>query len=73
LKIFSENFQTKFETALMGYSGAWEKLIFEEKNLESKISGHCHFKGGASSYWLLKHYTDLIVLLKHVAASQHGV
>jgi hypothetical protein len=30
----------KFETAVLGYSEAWEKLI-HEKNLKSKISWHC--------------------------------
>ncbi len=39
IREFSEN----FETAPMGYSGAWGKLI-HEKNLKSKISWHCPFK-----------------------------
>ncbi len=68
----SDNFQNKFETALMGYSGAWEKLIYE-KNLESKISWHCHFKSGASIAIACSNTSDFIVLLMHVAASQHGV
>ncbi len=38
----------KFETALIGYSGAWGKLI-HEKNLKSKISVHCPFKPTAAS------------------------
>ncbi len=33
----------KFETTLIVYSGAWEKLI-HEKNQKSKISWHCPFK-----------------------------
>ncbi len=33
----SANFQKKFETALMVYSGAWGKLI-DEKNQKQKIS-----------------------------------
>jgi hypothetical protein len=33
----------KFETALIGYSGAWGKLI-HEKILKLKISWHCPFK-----------------------------
>ncbi len=32
----------EFETALMVYSGAWGKLIYE-KNQKSKISWHCPF------------------------------
>jgi hypothetical protein len=36
-------FLNKFETALMGYSGAWRELI-HEKNLKLKISWHCPFK-----------------------------
>jgi hypothetical protein len=32
----------KFKTALIGYSGAWGKLI-HEKNLKSKISWQCLF------------------------------
>jgi hypothetical protein len=36
LRIFLRIFD-KFETALMGYSGAWGKLI-HEKSLKSKIS-----------------------------------
>jgi hypothetical protein len=35
-------FLKKFETALIVYSGAWEKLI-HEKNQKSKISWHCPF------------------------------
>jgi hypothetical protein len=42
LRIFLA-FLNKFETALMGYSGAWGELI-HEKNLKSKISWHCPFK-----------------------------
>jgi hypothetical protein len=34
----------KFETALMGYSQAWKKLILEKKP-EIEISWHCPFKG----------------------------
>ena len=33
----------KFETAIMGYSGACRKLV-QEKNLKLKISWHCPFK-----------------------------
>jgi len=36
---FSKIFET---TALIGYLGAWGKLI-HEKNLKSKISWHCSF------------------------------
>jgi hypothetical protein len=39
----SSNFLKKFKTALMGYQGAWGKLI-HEKNLKSKISWHYLFK-----------------------------
>jgi hypothetical protein len=39
----SKNFQTKFETVLMEYSGAGGKLI-REKNQKQKISWHCPFK-----------------------------
>jgi hypothetical protein len=42
LRIFCA-FLNKFETALMGYSGAWGELI-HEKNLKLKISWHCPFK-----------------------------
>jgi hypothetical protein len=35
----------KFETALMGDSEAWGKLI-HEKNLKLKFSWHCFFKFG---------------------------
>ncbi len=37
-------FSKKFETVLMGYPGAWGKLV-HEKNQKSKISWHCLFKG----------------------------
>ncbi len=37
------NFRKKFETVLIGYSGAGGKLI-HEKNQEQKISWHCPFK-----------------------------
>jgi hypothetical protein len=37
------NFRKKFETVLMGYSGAEGKLI-HEKNQRQKISWHCPFK-----------------------------
>ncbi len=40
---YFREFWKKFETALMGYSGAWGKLILE-KNLMLKISWHCPFK-----------------------------
>ncbi len=33
-----------FETALMGFSGAWGKLIHAKKSLLKKISWHCPFK-----------------------------
>ncbi len=36
------NISKKYQTALMGYPGAWGKLI-HEKNLKSKISWHCPF------------------------------
>ncbi len=39
----SANFRKKFEKALMGWSGAWGKLIHVVK-LKSKISWHCPFK-----------------------------
>ncbi len=39
----SANFRKKFETVLMGYSGAEGKLIYE-KNQKQKISRHCPFK-----------------------------
>ncbi len=39
----SPRFSKKFETAWMGYAGAWGKLI-HEKNLRSKISWHYPFK-----------------------------
>ncbi len=39
---YLREFSKKIEAALMGYSGAWGKLI-HEKNLKSKISWHCHF------------------------------
>ncbi len=37
-RIFEKN-----QNALMGYSGAWRKLIYEKK-LKSKISWHCFFR-----------------------------
>ncbi len=40
---YLHEFSKKFETILMGYSGAGGKLI-HEKNLKSKISWHCPFK-----------------------------
>jgi hypothetical protein len=40
---------TKFETALMVYSGSWGKLIHEKKQ-KSKISLHCPFK--VKTYWI---------------------
>jgi hypothetical protein len=40
---FATGINEKFEAALMGYSGAWEKLN-HEKNLKSKILWHCPFK-----------------------------
>ena len=48
--------------ALMGYSGAWEKLI-HEKNLKSKISWHCPFKlpFAHSKLYIVK-ATDLVAL-----------
>jgi hypothetical protein len=39
----SAYFQKKFETALMGYSGAGGKMIHEKK-LKSKILWHCPFQ-----------------------------
>jgi hypothetical protein len=45
----SANFRKKIETALMVYSGDWEKLI-HEKNHKSKISGHCPFKASVSYF-----------------------
>ncbi len=38
----SANFRKKFETVLMGYSGAGGKLI-HEKNQKQKVSWHCPF------------------------------
>ncbi len=40
---YLREFSRKFETVLMGYSGAWGKLI-DEKNQKQKISWHCPFK-----------------------------
>ncbi len=40
---YSREFSKKFETVLIGYSGAGGKLI-HEKNQEQKISWHCPFK-----------------------------
>ncbi len=40
---YLRKFSKKFETVLMGYSGAGEKLI-HEKNQKQKISWHCPFK-----------------------------
>ncbi len=45
----------KFETALMVYSGAWEKLIHEKKQ-KSKISWHRPFEAyqeGTPTKWTL--------------------
>ncbi len=42
---YLREFSKKFETILMGYSGAGGKLI-HEKNQEQKISWHCPFKVG---------------------------
>ncbi len=39
-----DEFSTKFETALMGYSGALMGKLIHEKNLMSRISWHCPFK-----------------------------
>jgi hypothetical protein len=41
---YLREFSKKFETVLMGYSGAGGKLI-HEKNLTSKISWNCPLKG----------------------------
>ncbi len=43
--------QKTFETALLGYSGAWGKLI-HERNLKSKIYRHCPFKRITWNQWL---------------------
>ncbi len=40
---YLREFSKKIETALIGYSGAWGKLIHEKKNPTSKISWHCPF------------------------------
>ncbi len=40
---YLREFSTKFETVLMGYSGAGGKLI-HKKNQKQKISWHCPFK-----------------------------
>ncbi len=40
---YIRKFSTKFETVLMGYSGAGGKLI-HKKNQKQKISWHCPFK-----------------------------
>jgi hypothetical protein len=51
---YLREFSKKFETVLMGYSGAGGKLI-HEKNQEQKISWHCPFKGIIRRdlyYWL---------------------
>ncbi len=44
---YLREFAKKFEMILIGYSGPWGKQI-HAKNLRSKISWHCPFKG-----WLL--------------------
>ncbi len=41
---YLREFSKKFETVLMQYSGAGEKLI-HQKNQKQKISWHCPFKG----------------------------
>jgi hypothetical protein len=43
LELGFREFSKKFEMALLGYSGAWGKLI-HEKNLKLKILWHCPFK-----------------------------
>ncbi len=40
---YFREFSNKFKPALIGYSGAWGKLI-HEKNMKSTISWHCPFK-----------------------------
>ncbi len=44
---YLREFSKKFETVLIGYSGAGGKLI-HEKNQEQKISWHCPFKEAGS-------------------------
>ena len=58
LRISPQNLK-KFETVLMGHSGAGGKLI-DEKNQKQKISWHCPFK--VSAAWYCSHYLPPVSL-----------
>ncbi len=51
---YLREFSKKFETVLMGYSGAGGKLI-HKKNQKQKISWHCPFKCCLRILWMCVH------------------
>ncbi len=80
---YHREFSKNFETALMGYSGAWGKLI-HEKDLKSKISWHCPLTENSwrnahmsisrkSIYTFRKKYTVKLNVILNLQRRNHGV